>query len=213
MTDSSPALPSTSLKCRVGRKRTNQTPAQNHLKTAQKTFLTWNGDAFPIFSTLPTSYWWSSLAIGGSIPRSWPGCHGDRTRLLSSATKMASSSEPLTVGNIRKIWKTEFLPNIKREIRNELKSEIEKVNCLITNLSKRLDSIASSQQLISDKYDSVLKSTQSTKKQINDLNNWCEAQDNKINHLNGSVYDAEAAIDSIQQYSRRDCLEISGIPI
>ena len=49
------------------------------------------------------------------------------------------------------------------------------------------------------------------KKQINDLNNWCEAQDNKINHLNGSVYDAEAAMDSIQQYSRRDCLEISGI--
>ena len=129
-----------------------------------------------------------------------PGCHGDRTRLLSSATKMASSSEPLTVNNIRKIWKTEFLPNIKKEIRNELKTEIEKVNCLITNqVSKRLDSIESSQQLISDKYDSVLKSMQLTKKQINDLNNWCKAQDNKINHLNGSVYDAEAAIDSIQQ--------------
>ena len=122
---------------------------------------------------------------------------------------MASSSEPFTVDNIRKIWKTEFLPNIKKEIRNELKTEIEKVNCLITNLSKRLDLIESSQQLISDKYDSVLKSMQSTKKQINDLNNWCEAQDNKINHLNGSVYDAEAAIDSIQQCSRRDCL--SGI--
>ena len=126
---------------------------------------------------------------------------------------MASSSKPFTVDNIRKIWKTEFLPNIKKEIRNELKTEIEKVNCLITNLSKRLDLIESSQQLISDKYDSVLKSMQSTKKQINDLNNWCEAQDNKINHLNGSVYDAEAAIDSIQQCSRRDCLEISGIPI
>ena len=54
---------------------------------------------------------------------------------------------------------------------------------------------------------------QSTKKQINDLNNWCKAQHNKINHLNDSVYDAEAAIESIQQYSRRDCLEISGIPI
>ena len=39
---------------------------------------------------------------------------------------------------------------------------------------------------------------QSIKKQINDLNNWCEAEDNKINYLNGSVYDAEAAIDSIQ---------------
>ena len=127
-----------------------------------------------------------------------PGCHGDRTRLLSSATKMASSSELLTVDNIRKIWKTEFLPNIKKEIRNELKTEIEKVNCLITNLSKRLDLIESSQQLISDKYDSVLKSMQWTKKQINDLNNWCKAQDNKINHLNGSLYDAEAAIDSIQ---------------
>ena len=96
-----------------------------------------------------------------------------------------------------KVWKT--------EIRNE------KINCLITNLSKRLDSIEWSQQLISDTYDSVLKSMQSIKKQIKDLNNWCEVQDNKINHLNGSVYDAEAAIDSIQQCSRRDCLEISGI--
>ena len=100
-----------------------------------------------------------------------PGCHGDRTRLLSSATKMASSLELLTVDNIRKIWKTEFLSNIKKEIRNELKTENEKVNCLITNLSKRLDLIESSQQLISDKYDSVLKSMQWTKKQINDLNN------------------------------------------
>lgn len=54
---------------------------------------------------------------------------------------MASSSEPFTVDNIRKIWKTEFLPNIKKEIRNELKTEIEKVNCLITNLSKRLELI------------------------------------------------------------------------
>ncbi|CAH3178285.1 unnamed protein product, partial [Porites evermanni] len=52
-------------------------------------------------------------------------------------------------------------------------------------------------QLISNKYDSILKSMQSTKKQINDLNNWCKAQDNKINHLNDSVYDAEAAIESI----------------
>ena len=100
-----------------------------------------------------------------------PGCHGDRTRLLSSATKMVSSSELLTVDNIRKIWKTEFLPNIKKEIRNELKTENEKVNCLITNLSKRLDLIESSQQMISDKYDSVLKSMEWTKKQINDLNN------------------------------------------
>ena len=77
----------------------------------------------------------------------------------------------LIVDNIRKIWKTEFLPNIKKEIRNELKTEIEKINHLITNLSKRLDSIESSQQLISDKYDSVLKSMQSTKKKMKDLNN------------------------------------------
>ena len=101
----------------------------------------------------------------------WAGCHGDRTRLLISATKKASSSEPLNVDSIRKIWKTEFLPNIKKEIRNELKTEIEKINYLITNLSKCLDSIESSQQLISDKYDSVLKSMQSTKKKMNDLNN------------------------------------------
>ena len=68
-----------------------------------------------------------------------PGCHGDRTRLLSSATKMASSSEPLTVNNIRKVWETEFPPNIKKEIRNELKTETEKVNCLTTVKASRLD--------------------------------------------------------------------------
>lgn len=90
---------------------------------------------------------------------------------------MASSSEPLTVDNIRQIWKTEFLPNTKREIRNELKTQIEKINCLINDVSERLDAIESSQQLIRGKYDSVLKSIQWTKKQINDLNNSCEAQD------------------------------------
>ena len=42
-----------------------------------------------------------------------------------------------------------------------LKTEIVNINCLITNLSKRLDSIESSQQMISDKYDSILESIQS----------------------------------------------------
>ena len=55
------------------------------------------------------------------------------------SNKMASFSEPLTVDNIRKIWKTEFLPNIKKEIRNELKTETEKVNCLTTVKASRLD--------------------------------------------------------------------------
>ena len=36
---------------------------------------------------------------------------------------------------------------------------------------------------------------QSTKKQMNNVNNWCKAQDNKINHLNGSVYDANVWYD------------------
>ena len=58
-------------------------------------------------------------------------CHGDQTHLLSSATNMASSSEPLTVDNLWKIWMTEFLPNIKKEISNKLKTEIEKINFLI----------------------------------------------------------------------------------
>ena len=58
-----------------------------------------------------------------------------------------------------------------------------------------------------------LNSMQSTKKQMNNVNNWGKAQDNKINHLNGSVYDAKTAIDSIIQYSRKDCLEISRISL
>ena len=57
------------------------------------------------------------------------------------------------------------------------------------------------------------KSMQSTKKQMNNVSNWCKTQDNKINHLDSSVHDAKAAIHSITQYSSRDCLEISGNPI
>ena len=68
-------------------------------------------------------------------------------RLLSSATKMVSSSQLLTVDNIPEIWKTEILPNIRKEIRNALKTEIENINCLKTNLSKRLDLIELSRQL------------------------------------------------------------------
>lgn len=45
------------------------------------------------------------------------------------------------------------------------------------------------------------KSMQSTKKQMNNVSNWCETQDNKINHLDSSVHDAKAEI------------EISGNPI
>ena len=59
---------------------------------------------------------------------------------------MASSSQLLTFNNIQDIWKTEILSNIKKEIRNALQPKIEKINCLKTNLPKRLDLIESPQQ-------------------------------------------------------------------
>ena len=59
----------------------------------------------------------------------------------------------LNVNDLRKIWKEEFLPSIKRE----LKSELEALRTSIKTLTARVDGIEKSQSFISEKYESILK--------------------------------------------------------
>ena len=122
----------------------------------------------------------------------------------------------MNVNDLRKIWKEEFLPSIKRE----LKSDLEALRTSIKTLTARDNRIEKSLSFISEKYESVLKTLKSLNQTTNTLGKK-HAQLTKIadslsepaNRVEQAVYRIDGAIDEVQQYSRRDCLEITSIPI
>ena len=130
---------------------------------------------------------------------------------------MMDAKSYLNVNDLRKIWKEEFLPSIKRE----LKSELEALRTSIKTLTARVDGIEKSQSFISEKYESVLKTLKSLNQTTNNMLGKKDAELTKIadslaeraNRVEQAVCRIDCAIDEVQQYSRRDCLEITGIPI
>ena len=120
----------------------------------------------------------------------------------------------LNVNDLRKIWKEEFLPSIKRE----LKSELEALRTSIK--TARVNGIEKSLSFISEKYESVLKTLKSLKqtaktlgKKDAELTKIADSLAERANRVEQAVYRIDCAIDEVQQYSRRDCLEITGIRI
>ena len=132
----------------------------------------------------------------------------------------------LTVETLMDVFDNNLLPKIRneiKEIRNGLKSEIERLDSVMQNLDRRFYKIEESQQLLSDKYDQFLQALQSNKKRINDLEASIEGQqeiirlrkehEDEINKLREDQNNAEVRMDDYEQYGRRDCLEIHGIPV
>ena len=115
----------------------------------------------------------------------------------------------LTVEAMKELWKKEFLPSIRRE----MKAEIDSVKTDIKKIEARFDKIEESQAFLSDKYDGIIETLQSSKKQAAAAEAKAKDQDKEIYNLQCGRYEHDAAIDELQQYSRRDCLEITGIPI
>ena len=120
----------------------------------------------------------------------------------------------LNVNDLRKIWKEEFLPSIKRE----LKSELEALRTSIK--TARVNGIEKSLSFISEKYESVLKTLKSLNQTTNtlgkkdaELTKIADSLAERANRVEQAVYRIDCAIDEVQQYSRRDCLEITGIRI
>ena len=117
---------------------------------------------------------------------------------------MAVTRQQLTIASFRDLWKNEFLPEIRKEIdfaNATLCSEIR-------DLNKRLDEFEKAQSFISEKYDQLTEVIKSTKKQVQQI----ESKLKDEAELKNSDYDNMVAIDELQQYQRRDCLEIIGIP-
>lgn len=115
----------------------------------------------------------------------------------------------LTAEDIKTIWTKEFLPSIRREF----KLEMESVNVHIKELTDKCQEIEQSQKFLSTKYDKILETLQESKKQSTTLESKIQDQEKDISQLQGTTYEHDCTIDEIQQYLRRDSLEITGIPI
>ena len=127
-------------------------------------------------------------------------------RLFSN---VMSNKNSLTVDEFRNMWKNERLPSIQREV----KLEIETLSASIQVLTDRCNQIEQSIQFLSDKYDTVPGILQVTKKQIAGLEVNVKEQADQISKLQEADYGKDCAIDVMQQYLRRDCIEITDIPV
>jgi chromosome segregation ATPase len=59
----------------------------------------------------------------------------------------------------------------------------------------------------------MLRSLESTKKQIWELDQSLKEKEKKIDELEKVLKEKYEKLDELQQYSRRDCIEITGIPV
>ena len=126
----------------------------------------------------------------------------------------------LSAKELRRIWNDEFLPSIRREI----KTEILELKSSIKALTERCNELQKSQDFVSKKYDTAIAALQSVKSEISNLDKKhttiVNSLEEKLGELAGtidrqdqSLYRVESALDETQQYLRRDCLEINGVPI
>ncbi|XP_074606732.1 uncharacterized protein LOC141859764 [Acropora palmata] len=126
----------------------------------------------------------------------------------------------LSAKELRRIWNDEFLPSIRREI----KTEILELKSSIKALTERCNELEKSQDFVSKKYDTAIAALQSVKSEISNLDKRhttiVNSLEEKLGELAGttdrqdqSLYRVESALDETQQYLRRDCLEINGVPI
>ena len=130
------------------------------------------------------------------------------------------SENYLKADELRRIWKEEFLPSIRQEI----KLELQTLKASIDLLTDRCNTLENSQQFLSNKYDTVLQTLQNVKEQVTkldkkykDATGSLEAKQTNMADMadktQETLYRIDCSLDETQQYLRRDCLEITGVPI
>ena len=105
-----------------------------------------------------------------------------------------------------------------------MKTKILELKSSIKVLTERCNAIEKSQDFVSKKYDTAIAALQSVKSQTANLDKKyttiTNSLEEKLGELAGtidkqdqSLYRVECALHETQQYLRRDCLEINGVPI
>jgi predicted nuclease with TOPRIM domain len=81
-------------------------------------------------------------------------------------------------------------------------------------VKNQIQGVETSQSFISDKYENVIEVPQSIKKEMKTVQSYCKESKERLECLEKETSYNMAMLDEvIQQYLRRDCLEITGIPI
>jgi DNA repair exonuclease SbcCD ATPase subunit len=118
-------------------------------------------------------------------------------------------SQPLSVESFTELWETTFLPSI----RNEFKSEINDLRLEMREIKATFGEIEKSQKFLSKEFDNFKQKLQSTNKDLNEVSIKVKNLENQTSQLEDHYYNTEVALDELQQYNRRDCIEMSGIPV
>ena len=121
---------------------------------------------------------------------------------------------------MKEVWTSEFLPNIRDEIRKvtgpmeasitklntkihnirqEIHQELEPLKAIISDLSKKFEAIETSQKFISSQYDAVLSTVQDVKKQNQGTENRVQRIEEGMSDLSKDSYDLEAKLDELEQ--------------
>ena len=125
------------------------------------------------------------------------------------------------VNRFKELCINELMPTFKKDLLTELKTEIGKQMKIVTerfeskirDLDKKRNSLETSQSFVSSKFDTFTAGLANTKKDIKTLNDKVNQLEDSISHFEDDLYDNMASLDVTQQYLRRDCLEITGIPV
>ena len=115
----------------------------------------------------------------------------------------------LTIEAFKELWTKELLPSIKKEICSELAD----VKRDLAKLSSKCDEIEQSQNFLSDQYDTILQTLQTANLSIQSAQKDIQYLQKQTSNNQKLATMQEKEIDDIQQYLRRDCIEIIGIPV
>lgn len=127
---------------------------------------------------------------------------------MSKKSKDPTNNSSDMIETLRKLWRDEFLPTIRKE----LQLELSKLNDAIKLLNARCQSIEDSQSLINEKFEEQKNLFHETKRQTTEIQSDVNLFHEDFARLENRTSDSEYFIDDMQQYLRRDCVEITGIP-
>jgi hypothetical protein len=102
---------------------------------------------------------------------------------------------------------------LDRRLQQQTKSINEMFEKFTTSTKSDLDDIKASQVFISSKFDELANSVDILKAENHELRSQNESFKKRIDNLEGYVTTLDVDLESLREYTRRDMLEIHGVPI
>jgi len=113
---------------------------------------------------------------------------------------------------LKKSLLDELRKEIKAEIAAKIEGELNGIRKSLNELTNTVNNVEKSQKFVTKKYDDIVASMQATKRQEQGNKTLIDSLENQITAIKSNISELDYEIHDIQQYLRRDCIEITGIP-